>query len=327
MIEFENPGLLHLLWGVLLQGVLLWFYWRWRHNTLRHLGSRALEERLLQGFSAKRFWLKNALFAGVMVCVVLAIANPRKAMRVQPGPVNSSDVLIALDVSNSMLANDIRPSRLEKAKQFIEKLIKALEGERIGLIFFAGASQPQAPLSTDYGAVMMFARNATPAFIADQGTNLATAIEQATRMFESKTPAGKALLIISDGEHHEGNAVEAAQKARQEGIQIFTVAVGTAAGSTLADQNGSPIRTRVNEPFLRELALAGGGMALQIEDEAGVSTLDAAIAALPKAVTESQSYTTYYTYYPWLLLIAVLLLTLEQILWWKRRSDVSKLST
>ncbi len=318
MIEFENPGLLHLLWGVLLQGLLLLFYWRWRHSTLRHLGSPALEERLLQGFSARRFWLKNALFAGVMVCVVVAIANPRRAVRVQPGPVNSSDVLIALDVSNSMLATDVSPSRLGKAKQFIAQLTELLEGERLGLIFFAGESQPQAPLSTDYSAFMMFVRNATPAFIADQGTDIATAIAQATRMFENKIPTGKALILVSDGENHQGAAVEAAQKARQEGIQIFTVSTGTATGSILTDQNGAAIRTRADEPFLRQVALAGGGAALQIQDPATASTLDAAIAALPKAVTEAQAYTEYETYYPWFLLIAVLLLALEQLLWWKR---------
>jgi len=318
MLEFENPALLHLLWGILFQGVLLFFYWQWRRATLRRLGSVALEQRLLQGFSPQRFWLKNLLFALVMVCIVIGIANPRRAVRVQPGPTNSSDVLIALDVSNSMLARDIAPGRLEKSKLFIRDLVASLEGERIGLIFFAGESQPQAPLSTDYGALLMYVRNATPAFIADQGTDIASAISQASRMFEGKTQTGKALIIISDGENHQENAIQAAQKASEEGLQIFTVVVGTAAGATIADAGGASIRTRSNEPFLRELAKAGNGQAFHISEGSAIAALDAAVALLPKAVVEAQSYTDYYSYYSWILLLAVLLLISEQLLWWKR---------
>lgn len=318
MLEFENPALLHLLWGILFQGLLLFFYWQWRRSTLRRLGSAALEARLLQGFSTRRFWLKNLLFAFVMVCVVIAIANPRRAIRVQPGALSSSDVLIALDVSNSMLARDIKPNRLEASKSFIQDMVSKLEGERIGLIFFAGASQPQAPLSTDYGALLMYVRNATPAFIADQGTDIAAAIQQASRMFEGKTQAGKALILISDGENHQENAIEAAQKAKAEGMQIYTIAVGTAAGATIADANSTAIRTRSNEPFLREIAIAGGGQAFNIADNDAIAAIDNTIAQLPKETVVAQSYTDYYSYYPWVLLLAVLFLTTEQLLWWKR---------
>jgi len=327
-MRFENPALLHLLWALLFQALLLYAYWQWRRRTLAKLGSPALEQRLMLGFSERRFWVKNGLFSGVIVLVVLAIANPQRAIRVQPPAQTSADVLIALDISNSMLAKDVQPSRLEQAKLFIQNLVKALDGERIGLLFFAGEAYPQMPLSTDYEALLLFVRNANPNFITDQGTDLGAAIGLANRMFESVEPAGHALILITDGENHEEKALQRAQEAQADGMVIHTVGIGTAAGAMIPgdaggfqrDFTGQVIRTSMNEPSMRELAKAGGG--LSFNGNQGASAIDALkreVGRLQKSTVEAQVYTAYVSYFQWLLVAALLLLIGEQLLWWRKK--------
>lgn len=319
-MTFENPDLLKLLWGLpAIAAPLLFIYWRWRRQTLRRLGSPALEQRLLQGFSPYRFWAKNLIFLLGAAFVVIAMANPRRVVRVAPQAQNSADILLALDVSNSMLARDAASNRLEKAKGFIGDLLTALEGERLGLLFFAGDAQAQAPLSTDYGALRMFLKNANPAYIADQGTDIAAAIEQATRMIEGNAQAGRALILVSDGENHQEDALQSAQKAKEAGLQVYTVGIGSAGGATITDAEGRPIRTALNEPFLREVAQAGGGAYLHVDQGAqAIQTFKTMAANLPKAAVQSQAYNEYQPYFQWLLLPALLLLIGEQLLWWRQ---------
>lgn len=279
------------------------------------------------GFSSKRFWLKNVLFGLSLALIAIAIANPQRAERRTPPAQQSSDVLIALDISESMLAKDVAPNRLEQAKSFIQKLAEQLENERLGLIFFAGDAYAQMPLSTDIGSLMLFVRNADTDYITDQGTDLNSAIELAGRLFNSDSEAGRALIIVSDGEHHEADALIRARKAKSEGIVIHTVAVGTAAGANIPagrggakrDFSGQTIRTQANEILLRDIAKAGGGITLNVSDAGAVKSLAEQIASLQKTTVEAKAYTEYVSYFQWLILPALLLLALEQLLWWRRR--------
>ena len=327
-MKFENPDLLFLLWIVLLQAFLLWVYWQWRRRTLQRLGSPALAQRLLLGFSARRFWFKNILFGLALVLLVLAIANPRRLVKQTPGTQQGADILIALDISQSMLARDVAPSRLEQAKLLAQKLVLALKGNRIGLLFFAGDAYPQMPLSTDYDALAMFIRNAGPEFIANQGTATASAIELAGRMFESNSTAGRGMVLISDGENHGENTLEAAQDARVEGIALYTVGIGAPEGSTIPlangglkrDVNGQPVRTKLDAGFLRELARAGGGK--PYDGTVNSSTVDALVRdlnRLQKSTIEAKAQTDFVLYYQWLLLPCLLLLLWEQLLWWRKQ--------
>lgn len=326
-LKVESPELLHLLWVLALYALVLTAYWLWRQRTLRQLGSPALAERLLLGFSSWRFWLKNGLFGGALALLAVAIANPRRAERRDPPPQESADVLIALDVSQSMLARDVAPSRLEQAKTFVQKLAAALDGERLGLIFFAGDAYPQMPLSTDVESLVMFARNASPDFAADQGTDFGPLLEQAARLFEADAEAGHALVVVSDGEHHEADVAILAKKARATGMVIHTVAVGTAGGGTIPDgwggfrrdYQGQVVRTRADAARLRELAVAGGGIAVVGTDSDAISALVEEVGRLEKSTVELRSYTAYVSYFQWLLLPALLLLVLEQVLWWRSR--------
>lgn len=279
------------------------------------------------GFSPGRFWLKNALFAASVALVAIAIANPRQAVRRTPPPQSSADVLIALDISQSMLARDAKPSRLEAAKIFVQQLAEALEGERVGLIFFAGDAYAQMPLSTDIGSLMMFVRNANTDFITDQGTDLVSAIELATRLFDSGSEAGRALIIVSDGEHHEADTEIRARKAHAEGIVIHTVSVGASSNAALPlpgggfkrDFNGQVVRSNANPILLRDVAKAGGGITLNTDDGGAVKTLAREVDKLQKSAVEARAYTEYESFYHWLALAALLLLAFEQLLWWQRK--------
>ena len=328
MLRFENPVLLNLLWALALQGVILWVYWRWREQTLQRLGSPALAQRLMVGFSTQRFWLKNALFAAAVALIAIAVANPQQAVRRTPPQQSSADVLIALDISQSMLAQDVKPSRLEAAKRFIQQLTEALEGERVGLIFFAGDAYAQMPLSTDLEALMLFVRNADTDFITDQGTDIVAAIELAGRLFDSGTEAGRALIIVSDGEHHEAEVEIRARKAREEGIVIHTVCVGSSSNSTIPlpgkgfkkDFKGQVVRSNANPILLRDVAKAGGGITLNVDDGGAVKALTREVDALQKNAVEARAFTEYVSYYQWFALAALLLLALEQLLFWQKHN-------
>ena len=325
--HFENPDLLHLLWVLLLQGLMLWWYWHWRRRTLHRLGSPQLEARLLLGFSTRRFWLKNILFAVVGMLIVTGIANPRRVETHTPPPKSSSDILIALDVSRSMLAGDVAPSRLKRAQQLSSDLIKTLPDDRIGLMVFAGDAFPQAPLTNDPAALLMFVGNASPESVNDQGTNFKSVLDLATRMFPP-SEAGKALIIISDGENHQPDAVAAAENARKEGITIYTVLAGTAAGSTipgpgnepLRNYEGQVVRTRTDEVMMSEIARTGGGIALKLSDET-LSQLTTALQQLRKTTVEMKEYQAYTSYYQWLILPALLLLIIDQLIPWQKKAS------
>ncbi len=326
-IKFENPDLLHLLWVLAIQAGMLAWYWWWRQRTLQHLGSKELEKRLLLGFSPQRFWLKNLLFAVIVSLIAVAIANPRKMTKLAPAKQQSADILIALDVSRSMLANDVSPNRLGKAKVFIQDLIKKLRNERIGLLVFAGDAFPQAPMTNDPEILLMFVRNAAPDAVNDQGTDFEAAIQTASRMFPPGSEAGRALIIVTDGENHTPDALAAAQKAKaDEDLTIHTVAVGTAGGSTipspigglLKDYNGQIVRTAVNESALRELAAAGGGIAVNLNNGNALDQLEKAVSQLRKTTVEAQASLSWKSYFQYLVLAALLLLIAEQLIRWRK---------
>ena len=291
--------------------------------------SSQLAERLLLGFSSRRFSLKVVLYGVALALIALCIANPQRAEQVAPPPQKSADIMIALDISQSMLAADEKPSRLESAKAFIQKLVQTLDGDRIGLIFFAGDAYAQMPLSSDHSALLTFVRNANPNFTTEQGTNLASAIELTSRLFgTAEQESGRALVIVSDGENHLGETTRRAREAHAGGLEIHTVSVGTGAGVTIPtggrevkrDFSGQPVRTAANPALLRDLAQTGGGQSFAASDPSSVRELAAALDRLQQKTVEAKTTTEYVSQYQWLLLPAILLLILEQLLWWKRKT-------
>mgnify|MGYP000530728669 CR=1 FL=1 len=324
-IYFQNPGLMWLLAAVAVQGLLLWGYWRWRQRTLGQLGSPVLMQRLLQGFSTRRFWLKNALFGLALVLLALAVADPRVELSAAEAKGQGADVVLVLDVSASMWAADVSPNRLERARSFALRAVSALEGHRLGLVFFAGDAFAQLPLTTDYAAVRVLLQQAGPEFIALAGTDVGAAIEAGSRLFESSSTAGRALVLISDGEDHEGQGLARVQAVQAAGIRLFTVGVGRPEGISVTGPNGKPLRdgtgalvySRPNFTLLREVAQVGGGRFLEADAAGAVQALASECDRLQKAAVMLKAQPQYAYYYVWLALGCWILLIVEQWLSWR----------
>ena len=320
LFKFEHPPFLWLLLAVPALILLGLWYRFWSARALARLGA---VERLLMIPSRGRFWWKTMLLASVAALLPIVLANPQRGAKKQSVAQESSDVFIALDISQSMLAEDVKPNRLELAKVFAQKLVQSLEGERIGLIFFAGDAYLQMPLSTDYSFTLQSLQSADPTLISEQGTAIPAAIELAQKSFNAHTGGGRAIIILTDGENHDDNAISQASDAFGDGVVVYAVGVGTTTGAPIPtgnpgasqykrDEQGSVVRTRLDELALGRIALAGGGRAYNVgQGDGAVRSLKNEVALLQKREIEVRSFTEMESYFQWFLLPAFLLLLLE----------------
>ena len=329
MFKFAHPHYFWLLAAIPML-VLLWgLWWRWRRQTLARLGDITY---VLPMLSSTRFWLKNLLLALAIAFLAIAWANPQMGAKQQTTTQESSDVFIALDISQSMLCQDVSPSRLELSKIFIRKLVQNLEGESVGLIFFAGNAFLQMPLSSDYAFIFQSIQSASPDMLTEQGSDIGAAIEVAQKSFDPKPGGGRMLIIISDGETHEDGAMDKAEEAFDNGTVIFTVGAGTNDGGPIPtggtgegqykrDEKGEIVRTRLAEATLGKIALSGGGRAYNISQlDATLSNLKKAADGLQKRSMEVRSFAEFESRYQWFLLPALLLLALEMFVSYRKKS-------
>ncbi len=286
------------------------------------LADTNLLERLTIPNIKKIPWLRFGLFTFGMVFGLITLANPQWGRKQQRVKAKASDIVIALDISESMLAKDILPNRMERAKKFAERLIVSLKGERIGLISFAGNAYLQMPLTSDYAAAEIFAKSANPNQAGTQGTAIADAIELASSIFSEDDPYQKALIIITDGENHDSEALEQAKLAANKGMFIFTIGVGTTEGELIpvtvngrtqfkADKNGNPVKTALNKSMIQELAEAGNGKAYFLSQSNNiVGDIKSAISKMEKKEIQQSSFTDYQSYFQYFLAVALILFIL-----------------
>ena len=294
------------------------------------MGDSSLLKALMPDASKYRAGVKFGMLLLVLALLFIGWANPQWGSKKEEVKRKSVDVIIALDISTSMYAEDIPPNRLERAKRFAEGLIEALKGERIGLILFAGSAYLQMPITTDYAAAKLFARSANPNLAGSQGTVIGEAIGLARRSFAEDEGSHKALIVITDGEDHDGEAQEQAAAARDEGIFLFTVGVGTPSGGFIPiirrgredfkrDQSGQPVRSKLNEEMLEEIALKGDGNYFHIADgQAVAKALKNRIEQMEKRELEVRSFTEYNSYFQYFIGAGLLLLIIEFLISYKR---------
>lgn len=264
--------------------------------------------------------LRITLWGAAMTLLVLAWANPTGGAVEKTDFQGAADVIIALDVSASMLARDLSPNRLELSRLFARQLVEALPGSRVGLIFFAGEASLRMPLSTDAQAAKMLLRTADPALAGVQGTDLAQVIAVARRSFRAvQGKGGRALVLITDGEDHEGGAESLAKTAYQEGMVLFTVGAGTPEGATVPegtqglkyDEQGNPVVSRMDMAFLQKLAQAGGGKSFAVaQGQTALQNLLYELQHLDQRATSVVSVRENKSWYQWLLLPGLLALLL-----------------
>lgn len=326
MFRFEEISFL--FWLGLVPCLLLVFYvvHQFRKKRIERVGDPSLVERLMPESSMTRIWLKNIFVLIGIAFLFIAASNPQWGTKKEKIKAQSADIFIAFDISQSMMAQDISPSRLERAKRFCEKLIQNLKGDRIGLIYFAGDAYLQMPLTNDYAAAELFIKSANPNLAGTQGTAIDDAIELAMRAYEEDVQHQRALIIISDGEDHDQDAISMAKEGSDAGLVIYTVGVGTETGAYIPfvnrgrsefkkDEDGAPVMSRLNVPNLQEIARNGGGEFYLVSDGSeAITDLKDRMSRLQKREVEQKSFSEYNSYFQWFLGIGFIFLFVEWIL-------------
>lgn len=339
MVHFEHIEYLWLLLLVALAGVL-WGVMSWRERRrLEEWGDRSMFGRLIPDRSPWRPAFKMALTLSGIALLIVALANPQFGTKIEKGKRSGSDIAICLDVSNSMMAEDIQPNRLERSKKVVTNLLSSLTGDRVSLVVYAGTSFIQMPLTNDYSATKLFLDQVSCDMIASQGTAIGDAIQKSMETFGYGDPdrkweinKGRAIIVISDGENHEDDAVGAAREAAKQGIRVCTIGMGLPEGSPIPeynprgrtnnykrDKNGSIIMTHLNEDMLRQIASAGNGTYLRASNAgSGLSDITSIIQGLEKEEMGEAVFSAYESRYIYPLAAALLCLLAEVILYERR---------
>ncbi|MCX7726669.1 MAG: VWA domain-containing protein [Chitinispirillaceae bacterium] len=322
-MKFGNPEYF-LLWLLipLFVGLFIRAYQKRKEAMVRFAASPTIN-RLIPSFNTNRRILKWALLCLFFFFLVIALTKPRFGVKMEIVERKGIDIIVALDISQSMLAEDMTPNRLKRAKHEIGKLIDMLRGDRIGIVVFAGESYLQCPLTLDYGAAKMFLDAVSTGWVAKEGTALADAIRRSTEAFKSSGRKNKVLILISDGEDHEGGAIEAAKKAAEEGVIIYTIGVGSESGVPIPikksddnivykkDKNGNLVMTKLNPFILEKIAIEGKGAYFHAESDVEMAKIISKIAAMEKKELGKSKIATYEERYQIPLLFAIIILLIE----------------
>ena len=302
MFRFEDPQYFWLLAVVALLFVVRFVSDRLRMRRLRRFGDAELVKSLMPDVSARRSYVKFGLLAGALALVVVMLARPQMGAKVSTENRNGIEAIICIDISNSMLARDVVPSRLDKTKMLVENMVDNFTNDKIGLVVFAGDAFVQLPITSDYVSAKMFLQNINPSLISAQGTDIAHAINLAANSFTQQKNVGRAIILVTDGEDHEGGASEAAAAAKKKGINVFILGVGSksgapiplGAGEYMKDNAGNTVMSALNETMCQQLARAGSGTYIHVDNTNDAQKrLDDELAKLQKGETESVVYSEY----------------------------------
>lgn len=335
MFDFANPHLLYLLLTCVAVAGLYALARAARRRKLRRFGRPEVVEALMPEASRYKPAIKIVLEVLALAALVIVLARPRAGQKEQEARVDGIEVMIAFDVSNSMLASSSDDpagiSRLDRSRLVLEKLIDRLHNDKVGLVIFAGDAKTQLPLTTDFYSAKMYLNELQPGMIANQGTDISMAIDMAMNGFSADEDTRKAIILITDSEDHEGEAIEAAKLAKENGIQVNVVGVGSAKGAPipmsgrsgdyLRDMQGNVVTTTINEELGKQLAEAAGGVYVNAAASSALEDLESKLDSLEKSEFNRISYTAGAEQFPtfaWLALILLVVdvLVLERKIGW-----------
>ena len=321
MIIFAAPHylLLLLLIPFFFLGMGLWLWGRRRR--LRRFGDEALVNELMPSWSRGKLWVRTVLLSLAFFFFVIGLSRPQIGAKLKDHKIKGAEIMIVLDVSNSMLAQDYSPDRLERAKLAISRITDKLKDDRIGLIVFAGTSFVQLPITSDYVSAKMFLNSISTESIPIQGTAIGDAISTAVRGFSAQSEHSRAIIVITDGENHEDDAVAAAKQAAEAWIKVYTIGVGSADGQPipmngelLKDKDGNIVVTRLDEETLRKVASAGGGAYVHAgNDEFGLTPIISDIRKMEDEEYNSVVFEEYNEQFMYFLGIALVFFVLEML--------------
>jgi len=322
-MRFGNPEYFLLLPLVPLAALFFFIMYRRKAKLLSRFASAQLVRKLSSSAGPARYILKSTFFCLFLTFIIFALVRPKFGVKMEMVERKGVDIMVALDISHSMLAQDLAPNRLERAKLEIRKFINLLKGDRVGLIIFAGESFVQCPLTLDHAAAVIMLQSVSADWVQVQGTALAEVIRQAVRAMGGTSKKHKVLIILSDGEDHEGNVVEAAKAAAQEGVVIYTIGIGSEAGVPIPvnkggssviykkDKDGNLVMTRLNSVILEKIAIESGGKYFHAGTDLDltriyneVSKMEKSDFGMTKAVIHEEQYQIF-------LLIAIIFILIE----------------
>lgn len=323
MFRFENPAFLYLLIIIPVIIVIRFLEMRKRKLKLKKFGDLSLLKQLMPDVSSSRKSLKFWLMVAALALLIVMLARPQMGTKISQEKRKGIEVIISLDISNSMRAEDVVPSRLDKSKMLVENMVDNFTNDKVGLVVFAGDAFIQLPITSDYVSAKMFLQNTDPSLIATQGTDLAGAIELSSKSFTQQDKVGRAILIITDGEDHEGGAIEAAEKARKNGIRVFVLGVGSTKGSPVPDGNGGYMKdnsgqeviSALNEEMCKQVAQAGGGAYIHVDNTSlAQRQLNDELTKLQKGDISSVVYSEYDEQFQTVGILVLILLIIEMLI-------------
>lgn len=323
MLRFEDPIYLWMLLIIPILVLVRFIVWQKRKHNLRKFGDPSLLKEMMPDVSKYRPTIKFCLLLSAITILIFMIARPQVGSKILHEKREGIEVLIALDISNSMLAQDVIPSRLEKSKLLIEDLVDHFTNDKVGLVVFAGDAFVQLPITNDYVSAKMFLQNINPSLITTQGTDLARAISLSQSCFTQREHIGRAIIVITDGEDHEGGALEAAREAYKKGINVFILGVGTSKGAPIPDGNGGYLKdnsgqtilSALNEQMCQQVAKAGNGVYIHVDNTSDAQEkLNKELSKLQSGISDTVVYSEYNEQFQIFGIILLLLLIVETIL-------------
>ena len=322
MFRFANPELLYLL--ALVPVAIIGYIWAVvsRRRALARFGNAATVRDLTIGVSSARNHLKFTLFLAALTLVIFAVARPQFGSKLREEKSEGVEIMIAVDVSNSMLAEDFEPSRLERTKYAIDKLFEGLQQERVGVIVFAGEAKVQLPITSDYRMAQSFTKRISPNLVSEQGTSIGKALSMAMLSFAKDSDRSQAVILITDGETHDSNAIEVAKQAAEHGVKIFTIGIGTPEGAPIRiggdfirDEKGEMVVSKLNETMLEEIASTTDAAYVRASKQSiGLEEIVRKINEMEKGELSTLRFEEYNEQFHYLLWIALALLLVEFLL-------------
>lgn len=333
--RFAHPLFLYLLILVPLFGMMMFYFGRKRKKAFEEFGEMPLLRHLMPAMSDARFRLKSWILIIAFAFQVLALAGPQFGAKLETSKRKGIELMIAIDVSNSMNAQDITPSRLDMAKMAVSRLVDKLADDRLGIVVFAGQAYVQLPITTDFPSAKMFLQSINTNMVPTQGTAIGAAINLCMNSFSAQENINRAIVVITDGENHEDDAVEAASRAASQGIKVYTVGMGTTKGSPvpvnpgdtrnfIKDKDGQVVITRIDEQSLMQVAAAGNGAYVSANNiRAGINALIDELNSIEKAEIEAKVYTAYSERFMYFEAVVLILLLIDLLILGRKNPKLS----
>lgn len=337
--ELDEKKYLYLLIIIPILVLIFLFNLYWKRKKQKEFGDLKLVKKLTPEKSVFKSTLKITVFLLALACLILGLVNPKLGTKVETVKREGIDIVFAIDVSKSMLAEDVAPNRLEKTKQIVSQIINQLGSDRIGIVAYAGSAFPVLPITTDYSVAKMFLQSMNPGMVSSQGTSLDEAIHLSSSFFSQDSKVSKLVIMISDGEDHSEGIEEATEEANKNGLKIITIGVGTEKGGPIPlkrngvvesfqrDQNGEVVVTKLNETTLKEIAkITKGGYVNGNNTKEVVDYVKHALENIEKSEFETKQFANYQSQFQWLLGIAFFLFFIDIFFLEKKTNWVKKMN-